>query len=169
MTSLIELHAEIDARVESIRSQRSDWPCSKGCDRCCRNLAEVPRLTGAEWALLEQGLATLPQAQMQVVGARIAALSVQSPGPVVCPMLDHDNGACQVYHHRPVACRSYGFYVQRDLGLYCNEIKANVADGLLAEVVWGNHDGIDRQLTQLGTPRALTEWFVEGQRTSPKE
>jgi len=69
------------------------------------------------------------------------------------------NSECLVYAQRPVACRTYGFYVQRDLVLYCKEIESCVTDGALAEVVWGNHDIIDHQLRDLGEPRDLTEWF----------
>jgi hypothetical protein len=58
-----------------------------------------------------------------------------------------------------VACRSYGFYVQRQLGLYCPEIEVRVADDSLADVVWGNHDAIDQRLADLGESRPLTEWF----------
>ena len=59
-----------------------------------------------------------------------------------------------------MACRSYGFYVQRDLGLYCHDIESLVAEGKLADVVWGNHDAIDQRLTGLGESRPLTEWFA---------
>ena len=51
-------------------------------------------------------------------------------------MLDRADGACLVYAQRPVACRTFGFYVQRDLGLYCKDIESRVADGALTEVVW---------------------------------
>jgi hypothetical protein len=61
---------------------------------------------------------------------------------------------------RPVACRTYGFYVQRDKGLYCQEIEARVAGGDWATVVWGNHDAVDRSLNALGDSRDLTEWFA---------
>ena len=54
----------------------------------------------------------------------------------------------------------YGFYVQRDQGLYCKDIESRVAGGALAEVVWGNHDAIDRRLGGLGDTRDLTEWFA---------
>jgi len=161
MTRLVELHAVIDARVGSIRSAHTEWPCSKGCDNCCRRLAEVPRLTEAEWALLEQGLADLPAEQRREIADHVAALSSQASGPFICPMLDRDHGACRVYACRPVACRSYGFYVQRDLGLYCGDIEARVAEGGFADVVWGNHDAIDRELAALGKTRPLTEWFDE--------
>jgi Fe-S-cluster containining protein len=64
-----------------------------------------------------------------------------------------------VYAQRPVACRTYGFYVQRELGLYCQDIESRVTDGTLADVVWGNHDAIDHRLGGLGETLALTEWF----------
>jgi hypothetical protein len=60
-----------------------------------------------------------------------------------------------------VACRTYGFYAQRDKGLYCKDIETRVADGALDDVVWGNHDAVDRQLAGLGESRGLTEWFGE--------
>ena len=59
-----------------------------------------------------------------------------------------------------MACRTYGFYVQREHGLYCHAIESRVADGALADVVWGNHDAIDRRLSRLGEVRALDEWFA---------
>lgn len=161
MKELLKLQDDISARVVGIREHRADWPCSKGCDHCCRSLANVPQLTSAEWRLLAEGLAALPPAQMQAVAAKITTLPTQPSSPVVCPMLDEIGGHCLVYAHRPVACRSYGFYVQRDLGLYCADIKARVAAGSLADVVWGNHDAIDRELAKLGDARPLTEWFGE--------
>jgi Fe-S-cluster containining protein len=91
---------------------------------------------------------------------KMATLAEQPPRPVVCPLLDESTGACPVYAQRPVACRSYGFYVQRDLGLYCHDIEKLVAEGALADVVWGNHDAIDQQLDALGEKRPLTEWFA---------
>ena len=159
--SLNQLHADIDTRVRSIRESRPDWPCGKGCDNCCRRLAEVPQLTAAEWALLQTGLLTLPPEQLAEIGRKMRALADQASRPVTCPLLDQSTGACLVYAQRPVACRSYGFYVQRDKGLYCREIESRVAEGTMNEVMWGNHDAIDRQLGHLGESRALTEWFAE--------
>ena len=39
-------------------------------------------------------------------------------------------------------------------------IESRVADGALADVVWGNHDAIDQRLAGLGEVRALNEWFA---------
>lgn len=159
MNTLSQLHAEIEARVQGIRDSRSDWLCGKGCDGCCRRLADIPQLTAAEWALLQQGLTLLAPEQLRQIRRTVADLADQTSRPVICPLLDHSTGACPVYAQRPVACRSYGFYVQRELGLYCAEIESQVACGTLDDVVWGNHDAIDRQLAGLGECRALTEWF----------
>ena len=101
----------------------------------------------------------------QQISEKMSALAGQSARPITCPLLDQSTGACPVYAQRPVACRSYGFYVQRDLGLYCREIEAQVAAGALADVVWGNHDAIDQQLAGFGASRSLSEWFADWQQT----
>ncbi|WP_020159355.1 YkgJ family cysteine cluster protein [Methylobacter marinus] len=160
MNTLIQLHADIDARVHAVRDDNPDWLCRLGCDGCCRRLAEVPRLTAAEWAWLRDGLAALPPEQLREIGQAIAVLAAQPSRPVVCPLLDQSAGACLVYEHRPVACRTYGFYVQRGQGLYCKDIESRVAGGAWAEVVWGNQDAIDHRLRGLGDSLDLTEWFA---------
>jgi len=159
MTTLAQLHVDIDVRVQTIRADHPDWLCGKGCDSCCRRLADVPQLTSAEWDLLREGLTDLPPERLQEIRSNMAALTGQQSRPITCPLLDLATGSCPVYAHRPVACRTYGFYVQRNQGLYCHDIETLVADGTLADVVWGNHDAIDRQLAGLGEIRALTDWF----------
>ena len=160
MKTLTQLHADIDARVQIISDEHTDWLCRKGCDNCCKKLAEIPRLTQAEWQLLKQGLLLLPTQQRLEIGERIAKLAEQHSRPLTCPMLNQASGACMIYAHRPVACRTYGFYVQRDKGLYCQDIETRVAAGHWTTVVWGNHDAIDRQLNALGESRDLTDWFA---------
>jgi Fe-S-cluster containining protein len=159
MTPLAQLHADIDVRVQTIRENRSDWLCGKGCDSCRRRLADVPQLTAAEWDLLRDSLAALPPERLQEIRINMAALSAHPSRPITCPLLDLATGSCPVYAQRPVACRTYGFYVQRDLGLYCHDIESRVAEGALADVVWGNHDAIDHRLAGLGEIRTLTDWF----------
>ena len=44
-------------------------------------------------------------------------------------------------------------------GLGITNVRYRVADGSLADVVWGNHDAIDRALGVLGETRTLSEWF----------
>ncbi len=156
---LRRLHADIDARVGAIRESHPDWQCARGCASCCRQLADVPRLSAAEWALLKAGLMLLPAERLAAIRGKVAELAHTPSRPLVCPMLDELEGACQVYAQRPVACRTYGFYVQRALGLYCGDIEARVASGELDDVVWGNHDAVDQALGALGETRLLTEWF----------
>ncbi len=158
---LNQLHAEIAQRVTAITREHPDWPCRKGCGNCCRQLARIPQLTQAEWMLLQRGLMALPEAELAAVGRGVASLAVAVPAPVTCPLLDLERDACRVYAQRPVACRTYGFYVQRDKGLYCQDILQQVERGKRKDVVWGNQDGIDRQLASLGDIRALTDWFQE--------
>ena len=161
--SLSRLHADIELRVQAIRAGQPRWPCARGCAACCRHLADVPQLTEAEWRLLLEGLAKLPAERLGQIGRDLAAQADRRQPPVVCPLLDRSTNACPVYAQRPVACRSYGFYVQRDRGLYCGDIEAQVTAGALADVVWGNHDAIDHHLASLGDARPLSEWFARWQ------
>lgn len=158
-TPLALLHAEVDARVQAIREQHPEWLCCRGCGSCCRRLADVPQLTKAEWDLLREGLAACTPKRILDIRQNIAALVDHQSGPVVCPLLDRAANLCLIYPQRPVACRTYGFYVQYDQGLYCRDIESIVTSGTLADVVWGNHDAVDRRLTMLGETRALTDWF----------
>ncbi|MDP5238026.1 YkgJ family cysteine cluster protein [Uliginosibacterium sp. 31-16] len=161
--SLTDLHLSIDQRVVAIRAEAPDWLCAKGCANCCRRLAEVPQLTEAEWALLHEGLAALSTEHLALIAQRMQALAQQTTRPLTCPMLDEATNACPVYLQRPVVCRSYGFYARRDGGLYCSEIEAQVAAGLHATVVWGNHEAVERELAGMGEVRPLTEWFARWQ------
>lgn len=159
MKTLSELHENIDMRVKAIRDENSDWLCKMGCDGCCHRLAQIPQLTSAEWLLFQEGFATLSTEKQQEIRQSVATLSTQSPRSIICPMLDKAAGACLIYAYRPVACRTYGFYVERDKGLYCHDIEVSVADGALNQVVWGNHDTINRYLDKLGDKRDLVAWF----------
>lgn len=159
LSALTRLHSDIDDRVQSILTNRADWQCKKGCDSCCQQLARIPQLTVTEWSLLKEGLAGLAPVRLQSIRTRM--ISMNETRPVTCPLLDLTTGACPVYAQRPVACRTYGFYVQHNLGLYCPDIEARVATGELSDVVWGNHDAIDQRLATTGESRALTDWFAE--------
>ncbi len=163
MTPLARLHADIDARVEAIRTERPEWLCRQGCQGCCHRLAEIPQLSQAEWQLLAEGLASLPGTVLLTIARDVAALAERSERPIVCPLLDRATGSCRVYPQRPVACRTYGFYVQRDKGLYCKDIETQVGNGALNGVVWGNHDAVDRRLQAMGETLALTDWFAHWQ------
>jgi Fe-S-cluster containining protein len=154
------IYADIDQRVQSITAVRPDWPCRQGCDSCCRQLAQIPELTAAEWHVLQQGFAQLSPPIQQAVAERIRALAAWHEGPVTCPFLDTARGSCLVYAHRPAACRMYGFYVSRTAHWWCDTIQALHEAGVCEALVLGNHGAIERALQhQGGEVKSLREWF----------
>jgi Fe-S-cluster containining protein len=164
---LVELHREIDTRTREIAASQTAWPCRRGCDTCCRRLAELPRLPRAEWSLVEDGLARLPRPLQLEIAGRIR--EIKSSGEQrVCPFLDRDAGSCLIYEHRPVACRTYGFYVERERGLYCGKIEARVEAGEFSDVVWGNAAAIEARLEACGEKIPLLAWFNDSPESSPR-
>lgn len=149
------LHEEIDARVSAIVAARPDWPCRRGCDDCCRSLAEPPRITADEWSLLAAAIEALAPERRRAIDA---AFAERLDGRLlrVCPLLEGD--ACSVYAARPIACRTYGFYAARDGGRWCGRIEAKVADGECEDVVLGNQDAVEACLPE---PRSVLDWYRE--------
>ncbi|MEY2695959.1 MAG: hypothetical protein RL333_97 [Pseudomonadota bacterium] len=158
VSSLDEIESRIERLIENIRGSHPDWLCRRGCDSCCRRLAELPIITRAEWLRLKAGLLTLSAELRQRILTDIGSLAGATM-PVMCPMLDADEGACRIYPYRPLACRSYGYYMQKGIGLHCQQIEQKVASGLLDQVVWGNQDALDRDLRVEGEPRSLAVWI----------
>jgi Fe-S-cluster containining protein len=151
------LQAEIDRRAGSVAgSFDGAWPCRKGCGSCCTRLAAIPVLTRPEWEQLQAGLSAMPAEARRQIEARIQGLS---DAPVVCPLFDPESRSCLVYESRPIACRTYGFFVERDKGLYCGDILAMVESGNARAVVWGNAAGVEEQLDRLGARRDLKTWL----------
>ena len=79
--------------------------------------------------------------------------------PVVCPLLDTSTGACLIYEARPVACRTYGFYADRNQVLGCRRIEALGDDR--PEIVWGNHAAIEERLRALGPEAPIYEYLAK--------
>lgn len=157
---LFGIFSIIENRVERITRKRPDWLCHKGCDQCCRQLAQPPALTAVEWNLLGDGLAQLDPTLQQQVGERIHALARHSCGPLTCPLLDDASGTCLVYHFRPVMCRIYGFYASGMYNLWCDMLQAKYQAGAYDEVVLGNHAPVQRALQQHGgETRSLVAWY----------
>lgn len=153
------LDQAIDDRVDATRAAHAFWPCAKGCDRCCRSLPVLPTIRRAEWERLEAAVRALaPEVQEDFV-RRVRAAEAMA-APLTCPVLDLASGACRTYEARPIACRTYGYYTERDGGLHCGIVTEAVA-GHGAEVVWGNGEAIERTLQALGEPRSLAAWLDE--------
>jgi Fe-S-cluster containining protein len=169
---LLAIYDDIERRARATTAERDWWPCRRGCDTCCHRLAEVPRLVRAEWELLREGLDALPRDVRAHVDARIRELAALEPEGalprhIVCPMLDQAEGACRVYAHRPGACRTYGFYVERGLGLHCHLVTEAVTERPADEepIVWGNAESVDYALARLRddgceAPLPLTAWAL---------
>ena len=165
LDDLLGLYGIIEQRTRAITTKRPDWLCHKGCDQCCRELAQPPEVTAAEWAFIQQGLAELAPAVQKEVAARIQALAQGSQGPITCPLLDDATGACLVYAQRPAMCRMYGFYASGVDNLWCDMIQARYEAGAYDEVVLGNHSMVDRALQRSGgETQSLVMWF-EGTRS----
>jgi Fe-S-cluster containining protein len=156
LTSLYQIEEAVLARTEAIASAHPDWPCRKGCADCCRSLAEMPRISAAEWARIDAAFAALPTEVAEAAHGRIRQ-SAGSTRPIVCPLLDTATGACLIYEARPTACREYAFYAERQFVLGCHRIEA-IAAGQ-PDVIWGNHAAIEQQLDSLGPRATLAEWL----------
>lgn len=109
----------------------------------------------AEWASVEEGLRALADGAQREIRLRMD--EVQGP-PYVCPFLDLEVGQCRIYEHRPLACRMFGFYVEREGGRYCEIIRDKVARSELREVVWGNHEAVEVVANRMGERVDLREW-----------
>jgi Fe-S-cluster containining protein len=62
-----------------------------------------------------------------------------------------------VYEARPVACRAYGFYVDRQDVLGCSRIQAVGEQS--PEIVWGNQASLEKRVDSLGPAEHLAEWI----------
>jgi uncharacterized protein len=159
------LDKRIESRVQAIRAERDWWPCQRGCDHCCRHLAHPPELTAAEWERVDEAIAQLLNAERVVVEQRINALLQQIAEDtldsfVVCPYLNEQEGACRIYDARPIACRTYGFFVARDHDQYCQQIETEIHERGENAIVWGNAEAVRHDLEQMsGAPIAFEKHY----------
>jgi Fe-S-cluster containining protein len=148
--NLMQIQLEVHRRVTEIEAANPHWPCRKGCDDCCRSLAAPPRVTQEEWRRIS---ASIPESDPRRKRIRESANATR---PVVCPLLDTGSGSCTVYEMRPIACRAYGFYAERQFVLGCSRIEA-LAEGT-PDIVWGNQTALDARLSSLGESATFAEW-----------
>lgn len=161
-SALRDIYDAIEQRVFAIVSAQPVWPCEKGCDSCCRQLAQPPQVSAAEWVVVQQGLAQLEATVQADIAWRLRALSDGASGPVVCQFLDEQAGVCRIYHYRPAVCRMYGFYVSRHGNQWCEDIQACYEAGMGQGVVLGNAQAVQRELSeQFGESRSVVDWFEQ--------
>jgi Fe-S-cluster containining protein len=151
------LDERIEARVRATHEGHAYWPCTRGCDLCCRSLPSLPVISEEEWGRLYTALVAHPE-RGDIEGA---ILQNDGVSPVTCPILDLTNGACRLYTARPIACRTYGYYTEHDAGLHCAIVSESIErnDDPTTPVVWGNGEAIQRDLDQLGERRSIREWL----------
>lgn len=111
--------------------------CRRGCTHCC--IGPFPITISDGWRL-RRGLAKLDATSALRIRERaqevIAAVGDQSPDDpkferLPCPALDLETGACELYQHRPIACRIHGPAIRID-GLDLRHCRLNYV-GLEAE------------------------------------
>jgi len=116
----------------------------KGCDSCCRRLADVPQLTLAEWELLREGLTgcrrndSMKSAATCALPPAFAPRRLPAADLATAPVLSIPSAG---------ACRTYGFYVQRRPGTYCHDIESRVA-----MVLWQDWCGAITMPSIAGSP-----------------
>jgi uncharacterized protein len=160
--ALTDLYRRVEERVSSITGSHAWWPCRKGCDHCCRHLAAPLTVTRWEWAYLWEGFQTLPPEAQVEIRAHVAEMErTGARRPYTCPFLDRESGGCRVYAHRPLACRTYGFYVSRGTGNWCHFIRGLLDQHGEGDLLWGNQDALEDTLERLsGATLSLFEWFA---------
>lgn len=155
---LAVLDEAIDARAGAIRDGHPGWPCRAGCDLCCRSLPTLPTMSEPEWDRVRDAIVALPSDVREAIRARVREVPKQAP--VVCPLLDRERGQCLVYEARPVACRTYGFFADREAGLHCEHVSRFVDSRAESEVVvWGNGEAIHHAMRGFGEPQPLSTWL----------
>ena len=154
---LWQIQEAVHRRTGEIALQHPDWPCRQGCDECCRHLAAAPAVTAVEWRKIAAALCGLPAERAAEV-RRLIRDSAGASRPVVCPLLDTGSGSCLIYEARPVECRAYGFYAERDCVLGCSRIEA--IGRRSPDVIWGNQIALENHLRSLGPAAPLDEWLA---------
>jgi len=174
------LDREIEARARAIQETEPYWPCKEGCDLCCRSLPHLPTISATEWERLGPAIDALPREVQGDIRRRIDEASASeasaseasacdadaSAAPagarprVTCPLLDLERGACRVYEARPIACRTYGFFTERDAGLHCALVTDAIAEHDAAErIIWGNGERIADAMRAHGEVASLASFM----------
>jgi Fe-S-cluster containining protein len=113
-----------DRHFDSVaRSQPQNLQCGRGCSLCCYGLFEIG---SGDVPLIAEGLAAMHPMRRKRVIRKASAILEESAHPNLrecspaekeaffertektpCPNLD-DHGACMMYEHRPLVCRTFG-------------------------------------------------------------
>lgn len=78
--------------------------CKKGCFSCCR---PPDSFFQVEAAVLEQAVAQVAPSVQKMIEGKLA--DYVAGARELCPLLDEEEGGCQVYDARPSICRTHGY------------------------------------------------------------
>jgi Fe-S-cluster containining protein len=160
-SSLVAIRERIDRRVsDMIEEAGGDWLCRRGCDGCCRSLAALPSATAEEWAQIDTFLSQMsPSEQSEIVERANEALQRTGAPGHTCPFLHLQAGTCRIYPVRPIACRTYGFFRERDKALVCQTLLREVEGAGYDQIVWGNAESIDADVSRVGPQIGFAAWW----------
>ena len=135
-------------------SQAQNLQCGRGCSLCCHGLFEIG---SGDVPVIADGLAQLHPSRRQKIVRRARALVESSAHPnlrecspdekeaffdrtasTACPNLD-DSGACMIYEHRPLVCRTFGLPLRDGdnyLGDVCELNFTTAGDGEKQAASW---------------------------------
>ena len=139
-----ELVQIVDAALADAAQRSGHWlACRLGCTQCCVGVFAINQLDSVR---LREGMSKLERSDPDRanrlktrVRESVARLKATFPGNLstgrldespasqdlfdsygndeVCPVLDRDTGACDLYSHRPMTCRVFGPPVRSEDGL----------------------------------------------------
>jgi Fe-S-cluster containining protein len=167
----------VDAALADAERRSGDWlACRPGCTQCCVGVFAINQLDAIR---LQRGLAGLERTDPQRAGrirsrARdsMERLSAAFPGNVqtgvldegpeaderfaefandeVCPVLDPKTGLCELYHARPMTCRTFGPPVRAEGGLGVCELCFHGAtdEQIAACEMVADPDGLEAKLVE---------------------
>jgi uncharacterized protein len=99
-----KLIEKVDALCATItRNHAADIACRKGCCDCCRHFS----IFWVEACALAEAIGKLPVTEALALRQHAAAAE-----GAVCPLLQE--GACVLYQHRPIICRTHGLPILVD-------------------------------------------------------
>ncbi len=102
-----------------MRSQPQNLQCGRGCSLCCYGLFEIG---SGDVPVIAEGLEAMhPMRRKKIIRRAVELQAVnlrecsaeekeaffERTKSTPCPLLD-ENGACQMYEHRPLVCRTFG-------------------------------------------------------------
>jgi Fe-S-cluster containining protein len=133
-----------DAHFARVMAKQPDaLACRRGCSLCCHGLFEI---SAADISVLADGLTALPPAVRDEIVKRAEAMAEALELPVIqeltpeakeaffvraddvpCPALG-EGGACLVYEHRPLVCRTFGLPLRDGANFIGEECELNFLD-----------------------------------------